>query len=281
MASPFCQVQVSVNGGAYTSGLVAVPFGATVAMRNAVSSANGLRWELFDYPPATALPSGWQNINGVYTYFGPTPTPLVLAASSQNAWGMVPISLNVNNNPLQYLDDGSLNPSYNPQYVDTATVLDLLSPNLSMPGICAQLATQYDALRSWPGALMACLRLIDAGWSGGGGATGPWFVVTHTSNNGAVLTNTENNVLLDTSGGSCGAVFPTAPTDGLRYRFKDPVGTWQTTQPTMTGSAAQKVEQPAAPGTYTAAAGTVSLPASKGASVDYEWSSAYATWFLA
>lgn len=254
MASPFCQAQVSVNGGAYVSGLVSpVPFGATVAFRNAVSSATGLRWELFDYPPDLALGTGWQNINGVYTYMGPTPTPLVMPASSETAWGMIPVSLNVNNNPLQYLDDGSLNPSYNALYQDLSTLLVLPSPNLNMPGICAQLSTQYDALRSWPAALMACLRLIDAG--GGGGST-PWLQQQTVNAAGTVVALVGRMVYVDASGGTCNVTAP-APVAGKYFGITDwaqgtpPAPTFSNAHGADIANPGNNIEDPNYPGTFT------------------------------
>lgn len=280
MASSQCQVQVSVNGGAWQSGgVVAVPFGATIALRNIVPSARSYTWELPDYGPVMAVPTNWQSVGGVYTSYAASPASFAIPASGPNAWGKYPIRLRINGNPLEYEPDGSLNPAFDGDWTDEATILSVPSPTMQMPGFCFGEAGQFDSLRSWAGSIMANLRAMDAFAATLGGTTA-WFVITHTSNNGATLATAQTNVLIDTSGGAAACVFPAAPADGLRIRFKDPAGTWQTTTPTVTGNAGQKVENPASPGTYSAAAGTQNLPASKGDAQDFEWSQTYSTWFL-
>lgn len=162
MASNQCTAQVSVNGGAWVSGgITAVPFGATINFRNIVSSPRSYQWELYAYPPDLTLPTGWASVGGIYTYFGASPPTVTLPASGANAWGKIPIRLTINGNPLQFNPDGSLNPAYDPDYVDTSTILSVKSPNLQLEGICIGESTQFDTLNAWTGALMRMLRAID------------------------------------------------------------------------------------------------------------------------
>lgn len=163
MASSQCTVQVSVNSGGWESGgIPSVPFGATVNFRNIVSSARSYLWELYDYGPALTLPIGWSNVGGVYQCYVATPPTVTLPASGPDAWGKYPVRLTINGNPLQFNPDGSLNDAWNPDYVDTGTILSVKSPNLDLEGLCVGESTQFDTLRAWTGPIMRMLRLIDA-----------------------------------------------------------------------------------------------------------------------
>lgn len=162
MASSQCQVQVSVNGGAWQSGgIIAVPFGASISLRNIVASARSYQWELPDYGPSLGVPTGWASVGGVYTSYVASPPVVTIPASGPQSWGKYPLRLRINSNPLQYEQDGSLNPAFDPDWTDEATILSVPSPNAGMPGFCFGEATQFDTLRSWAGSVMANLRALD------------------------------------------------------------------------------------------------------------------------
>jgi hypothetical protein len=167
-------LQVSINGSAIwqSGGLLNVPSTATVDMR--LSSTIGVQsavFEFTDMPPGFSCPSGWQNLNGVYTYSNSyTPPRVTLPALSSQTWGPYPIRLRLNGNPLQFNQDGSLNDAYDPSLTDVGTVLDVASPNVGMRGVFFGEATQFDALRAAVGGIMDALRRLDAGITGGGGS---------------------------------------------------------------------------------------------------------------
>lgn len=294
MASSQCQVQVSVNSGAWQSGgIIAVPFGATIAVRNIVPSARSYTWELPDYGPAMAVPANWQSVGGVYTSYVATPANFTLPASGPNAWGKYPIRLRINGNPLEYESDGSLNPAFQSDWTDEATILSVPSPTLQMPGFCFGEAGQFDSLRSWAGSIMANLRAMDAFAAGIGTTTTAWTNLTHATT-GQVLIGGQTQVTLNTSGGACLAVMPTTaqiPGDGYRVRFRDPPAgptyapptgcNWGTTPGQVQANAGQYIEDPNAPGTFrNNAYGGVGMPKSNGATQDYTWHALSSAWLL-
>jgi hypothetical protein len=290
MASSQCQVQVSINSGAWQSGGInGVAFGATVALRNIVSSASSYVWALPDYPPALpAMPTGWQQVNGVWTCYQATPPAFTLPASGPNAWGKLPIWLSINGNAPQFTPAGQPNPQFNAAWFDTATILSLPSPTMQMPGFCFAESSQFDSLRSWAGAIMANLRAMDA-FAATISGYAAWTNLTHATT-GTTISVSQIQVTLNTSAGACLAIFPANPTDGLRIRFRDPPATygppagcnWGTTPGQVQGNAtgSQYVEDPASPGTFHAAGVAVSLPKFNGATQDYTWHALSSAWLL-
>ncbi len=160
-------VQVSVNGGAYVSGAVAALPGQTLNYRQNPAYGTGITqqvWEVFDAPPdlLAAMPAGWVLVNGLYTYTGATPPTLTLPAASSTSWGPIGMRERLNGNPELYDQFGAVNPDYSSLLTDEGTLVDVLSPNLAMRGLCAGETDQYDSLREWVGSIMQCLRQLDA-----------------------------------------------------------------------------------------------------------------------
>ena len=281
MSNPTAQVQVSVNGGAYTSGFITAAAASTLQYRQNPSTASGAAsytWELTDYAPALTPPSGWSNINGVYTYYGATPPVVTLPGAGSNSWGPFSVRLRLNGNPLAFTAQNAPNPLYQPQLTDEATVVDVVSPQAGMVGLHFNAATQYDTLRSWVGMVMQSLRAIDSYLSGLSGSLIPWTRLSHATT-GTVLTSSQQKVMLDTTGGACLAVAMASPADGQPVKFKDNKGNFGVTAGQFQGNTGQKVEYPMAPGTFTATGGTVSFPI-QGGTFAYEWGSTENTWFL-
>jgi hypothetical protein len=148
------------------SGGIVASFGQSCAITAVNTSGwTSAVWELPDFPPGMACPSGWSTSAGGVYYFQPpnptTPPPVFnLPASGAQNWGKIPIRLRINNNPLQ-LTNGAPTPGFVATWTDTATILSLLSPVNQMPGICVTEAGQFDSVRQWVGQIMAALRLID------------------------------------------------------------------------------------------------------------------------
>ena len=164
MANPTAQVQVSINGGAYTSGFVTAAFGQTVQLRQNPATGSGAStytWELTDYPPALSLPSGWSNVNGVYTSYAATPPVITWPASASNAWGPLGVRLRLNSNPPQYNPDNSVAAAFQAQLTDETTVIDVPSPNAALYGMQFNAGFQYDARRGWVGQVMHDMRALD------------------------------------------------------------------------------------------------------------------------
>lgn len=109
--------------------------------------------------------------------------------------------------------------------------------------------------------------------TGGGGGTTP----NRMTGAGTFVTTGPN--FANTSGGSWTGTFPASPTDGQAVTIKDNVGAWGTHALTVQGASGQKVENPNAPGTYSAAAGTQVLSATGGA-VTFVWGATEATWLV-
>jgi hypothetical protein len=57
-------------------------------------------------------------------------------------------------------------------------------------------------------------------------------------------------ILLDTSGGSFVALLPPSPTDGWRFHFKDPNGSWGTTAAQVSDAHPRNIEHRIAKGTW-------------------------------
>lgn len=189
---PFAQVQASVNGGANASGFVSAAFGQTVQLSATNTTGwTAAVWSIYDYPPNFSFPIGWSNVNGVCTFAPANPTtlpPLItLPSTGANNWGPFMIRLQINGNPLNRNADGSPNTAFNPSFTDESTIIDIASPTAGMVGVGFNMTTQYDTLRSWCGAFMQAMRVIDpllSGGSPGGDVSGTIgaMVVNQSSN---------------------------------------------------------------------------------------------------
>ena len=170
--------------------------------------------------------------------------------------------------------NGVLQPSFTTTFkvnVPTITGLHVIAENE---------VYEENTSSGWIAELNATIR------SPGAGSFSAWINLTHAST-GAVLPSgpAQVNVTLNTKSGACGFVFPASPTDGLIVRVADPptggpplTCNWATTAGTATGNAGQYVELPTALGTFSALAGTVSMPSVNGAVQDFQWIAADSVW---
>ena len=202
-------VQVSVNGGAYTSGSVTAQAGQTLNYRQNPAYGTGITqqvWEVFDAPPdlLADMPGGWTLVNGLYTYCGATPPTITLPAMSPTAWGPIGMRQRLNGNPELYDEFGPIDPDYVSLLTDESCMVDVLSPNLAMRGICAGETNQYDVLREWVGSVMQCLRQLDAaaGSSSLSRVSGAGPVIAITPSTRSVLLT--GATLTDLTGGVAG-----------------------------------------------------------------------------
>ena len=164
------KIQVSIASGGFQTGGVVATSGQTVAPQ-IINSAGvtAYTWEIYDFPPAFTLPTGWLNVGGVYTSNAPTPTAFTLA-SGANGWGPYMLRLRINNNPLQFdATTGAPNASFVQGNTDESTIVVVLSPNCAMPGVAYNLGSQLDA--SWSDTIQRCFRLLDAAATGGSAVT--------------------------------------------------------------------------------------------------------------
>jgi len=170
MSSPTSSVQVSINGGAWSSGLVLAAFGQTVNFRQNPAAGGGILsqvWELFDGPPdlLASLPAGWTLQNGIWTTGGAAPATVTWPASGANAWGSLGIRQRLNGNPEQYDDTGALEEGFVSTLTDESTIVIVPDPVFGFYGLAAGETTQVDAYRNWVGAWMHDLRLISSSGS--------------------------------------------------------------------------------------------------------------------
>lgn len=184
------QLQVSINGGSYTTGALTASFGQSVALKAASTSGlTSIRYDIVDYPPGMAQPAGWSTdpVTNAY-FFAPSavttaPPAFNLPASGAQNWGWLMLMVRGNNNPLRLNADGTPNVSFTPVLTDTSSCIDVLSPVLGMPGIATTLSTQADAMRSWIGPLMKSLRAMDVAASGASFSAGGDLSGTNISQN--------------------------------------------------------------------------------------------------
>lgn len=206
MTIPSAQVQVSVNGGAWSSGGLPATFGQTLNFQNATTGGiNAYVWELYDYPPALATPSppaGWISIAGVLTSYAASPEQITLPVSGTTSWGKIGVRLRLNGNPLQYQDDGTLNPAFNASLTDESTMVKIPSPGLQLEGLAFNEGVQFDPgnpFRSFVSAVMRMLRLLD------GSGLGQQSI----SGGGSITAAANTIVYVDASGGTCTVTPPT------------------------------------------------------------------------
>lgn len=281
MSFPAVQLLVSLGGGGNQHGAVQAAFGQTVQV-SASSTAgwNSALWQIYDYPPGLTLPSGWSvDASGVYYFAPPNPTTLppsfAMPSSGANNWGRFMLRLRINGNPLQINADGTLNAAYIAGNTDESTILYIPSPGAGQPGIGFNETSQADALRLQYGPLMASLRALDA-------AIGGAMVAVSTSG-----TSSASREAVDTSVASVTRTLPASPVDGQLQAYKDDPhtggngvrGNWAANPITIQANAGQYLEIPSAPGTYTAAAGSITSNVN-GDFLAWRWRAAKSSWQL-
>ena len=165
---PYAQLLVSRNGGAPTAGPQNLAVNAGDVLRFSAGSSVGVTtwlWEIIDYPPAMALPTGWSwegvpYASPMFYNLGFSPPAVTVPALSTNGWGKISPRLTVNGNPLQYLPSGAQNTGFNPNRTDSSTLLYLQSAG-GLEGLAFQEQGQGDSYRLWEGTIQRNFRQID------------------------------------------------------------------------------------------------------------------------
>lgn len=153
------RVEISVSGGVWQVGGVTMDVGQTATFRlDSTVGVTSARWELYDYPEGWGAPSGWTLAsNGtIYALTNGTSPPTFTPAVAAEGWGKWLVRVFVN---------GESAPA------DDTSGLNILSPS-GLEDICFMEKNQFDAQRSWIGALKRNYRLQDSGSGGGGGGGG-------------------------------------------------------------------------------------------------------------
>ena len=205
---PYARLQVQRNGGAIQpQGVLYVTAGdvITLTAQSTVGVTQWL-WELYDFPPGFATPSGWikdPTTNILYVAGSPNPATVSIPSLATTTFGPIALRLRVNGNPLQYDSTGRLNTGFNPSLTDEGTILKLKDA-AGIEGIASGESTQGDAAgipsEAWVGPYMRDLRAISAaigagGGGGGGGGGGPTYLPA------SAPPNSTNNTLAVSSGG--------------------------------------------------------------------------------
>lgn len=167
--TPYAKALMSIDGGALVSGAQTLAGGNVIQLQGE-STVNWQDqiWQIYEYPPGYALPTGWTNNNGMYESSLVSPPPFTIDLKAVR-WGKYLIRLVVNHGLLAgvYAGPGSSQP-----LVDISTAIKTRSPNLALDDIAYQETNQFDSVRQWIGELKATLRSIDAAGGGGGGGGG-------------------------------------------------------------------------------------------------------------
>jgi hypothetical protein len=286
---PYAQLTVAVNGGAPQTGEVAATTGQTIQLGMVNSSGvNAQTWEIYGSPPSFNPGAGWslESDNVTWSSAASTPAPF----STGTRWGKFMLRLRINGNPLTLNADGSPNASFIQQLTDESTAITYVSPTVGLDDLGYLESNQFSPL-GFVGDHQTNLRLIENYLTTLVGTLAlTWNNITHAST-GAQLTAPTNVVMigvtLNTVGGACLAKFPTNPPDGMIVRVADPpaggspgTGNWAAAAGQMKGATGQYVELPTAPGTFSALAGTVSMPSVARATQDFQWHGLSSSWLL-
>lgn len=174
---PYAQLLVSRNGGVPSAGPQNLSVSSGDVLTFMAGSSVGVSqwlWEIIDYPPGMALPTGW-NWEGV-PYASPmmynggyAPPSVTVPSQGTQTWGKIEPRLTVNGNPIQYLPSGAINTGFNPNLTDSATLLYLASVG-GLEGLAFQESNQGDVYRAWEGTIQRNFRAIDTAISAGANA---------------------------------------------------------------------------------------------------------------
>lgn len=253
------QLLMKKNGGVATVGPISLVAG-DVLQPVLDSSAGVETWQvdMYSVPDNLPLPAGWTlSVKGFYTWSGPASSnpPAVTwpATGSDNlaCFGEVLWQLTIN---------GAAQAS------DTAMATEAFV-GAGFWDIAYQEFGQIFSVKKWVNQYQRTIRILEF-------LLGAWSPVVTGAG-----TSTYSKELTDTTAGSFNRTFPASPKDGQRQRYKDATKKWGTNNLNVVGNSGQKVENPAALGTYVAAGTPVAL-AVNGSSVDWEWSAAVSTWLV-
>jgi hypothetical protein len=206
--SPYAKILAAVNAGAPASGGLTVPGAATIALTGENTSFwSSQRWEIYDFPPDFAAPTGWStDANGVYFSTAVTPPSFALPAlAAATGWGKYMLRLTVNGGTLAQ------------GLVDESTALLMVSSR-GQRGLGFNETSQFGGVRSqYAKELMATLRAIEAFASGGGG-----LPKTRTRRTAAAASNiTTADDLVEVTAAVSPQTLPGAPSDGHEYEVKN------------------------------------------------------------
>jgi hypothetical protein len=222
-APPYAGVLCSINGAPPSAGPQTSPStSATIqfSASNATGWTTGL-WEIYDYPPGYATPSGWSldAASGAIYYNATqaTPNPPVC---TQQFWGKIGCRLTV--------DDG-IDPTGLPnaaRLIDTSCAVEMASPH----GLLDMFAGEdmvFGLFRSWVGDHKTNLRTLEAFLAAGSGAyTSPPAPQLFTAAGTVVFSGAIQAVGIDTSAAGSYNVTVPAATNGQVMEVDDHNGTW-------------------------------------------------------
>lgn len=166
MIAPYALVKMTIDGGGPVSGGQIVSGGNVIQLfGESTAHWETSLWEIYEYPDGFALPSGWQDIEGIYRYEGVVPPAFTIDAVAN--WGKYFFRLTVNEGKADGVFHGPSDPEQ--PLVDNRSGLSVLSTN-GFHDVGYGEATQFDVFRQSIGELKITLRAIDAmgGGSGGG-----------------------------------------------------------------------------------------------------------------
>lgn len=215
MTPPYAQAQVSVNGGAASSGGIDVPSAATLQF-SGVSTVGWAQqqWTLYEYPEGFATPAGW-TLAADGTIFSTAVLPALITLPANTVhWGPWSMRLQIN-------EALSNNATTVPNLTDVATICHMLSPKgqrmiaaLEGTQFCTSTTLQKAWVRTLQRNQIICEALL-----GGGGATLP---VTRTIRRtaGSTSITTADDLVIVTVAGQV-QTLPGTPSDGHTYSVKN------------------------------------------------------------
>lgn len=157
MQVPYAKVLMSVNGAATVFGGQVIIGGSTVQLSGeSTSHWETQLWEIYDYPEGFALPTGWNNVNGVYQSNSVTPAIINIPANTVK-WGKYLFRLTVNGGLLNGVFQGTTSAQ---PLVYTNSAVHVLSVN-GLYDVAWQESSQFDTMRQWVGDLKRTLRILD------------------------------------------------------------------------------------------------------------------------
>ena len=242
---------------------------ATTIQFSAVNSsgwATGL-WELYDYPPGYATPTGWTlgPSSIYYQASSSSPTPPVI---TQQAWGKIACRLTVNNG---FDPTGAFNPA---RMIDTSCAVSMASPVSGLLDVHYGEGNVFGGFRAWVAALKTNFRLMESRFMGG-------TPIQQNVSTTITVSQLGVPIRVDTVAGGA-AVTLTLPAitqaiDGAVLYVEDPnlAGSWGTYALTLTPTGAQ-IESPTTPATYGSTA--VLNDSTRGGSIAYRANYLQSAW---
>jgi hypothetical protein len=153
---PYAKLRVARNGGAAASGAIACA--AADSIQLSLESTVGVgkaRWEIWEYPTGFTVPAGWTEDPSTHVYYSllVSPPAFTLPAATTGIWGKWMLRVLVN--------DGDPGTTGLPaaQLLDESTAIEIVGPG-GLRDVPYFEGSQFDAQRTWVGALKIALRII-------------------------------------------------------------------------------------------------------------------------